>query len=88
VRGYLEQAAPGAGEKAPPKALIVPHAGYVYSGPIAASAYALLGKYHFDMRSSTIPRPIILPSSKYPAFLRTTGSRHRSRTSLHVFTIP
>ena len=25
-----------------PKALIVPHAGYVYSGPIAASGYALL----------------------------------------------
>jgi len=25
-----------------PKALIVPHAGYVYSGPIAASAYAVL----------------------------------------------
>ena len=24
----------------PPKALIVPHAGYIYSGPIAASAYA------------------------------------------------
>lgn len=27
----------------PPKALIVPHAGYVYSGPVAASAYARLG---------------------------------------------
>ena len=27
---------------APPKALIVPHAGYIYSGPIAASAYATL----------------------------------------------
>lgn len=26
----------------PPKALVVPHAGYVYSGPIAASAYARL----------------------------------------------
>ncbi|MDO8891317.1 MAG: AmmeMemoRadiSam system protein B [Sulfurimicrobium sp.] len=26
----------------PPKALIVPHAGYIYSGPIAASAYARL----------------------------------------------
>jgi AmmeMemoRadiSam system protein B len=26
-----------------PKALIAPHAGYVYSGPIAASAYAALG---------------------------------------------
>src|SRR5512135_2841335 len=25
-----------------PKALIVPHAGYVYSGPVAASAYAQL----------------------------------------------
>ncbi|MCO5762091.1 MAG: AmmeMemoRadiSam system protein B, partial [Chromatiaceae bacterium] len=25
-----------------PKAIIAPHAGYIYSGPIAASAYALL----------------------------------------------
>lgn len=42
-----------------PKALVVPHAGYVYSGPIAASAYAqlqapwptrvvLLGPSHFE----------------------------------------
>lgn len=31
----------------PPKALIVPHAGYVYSGPVAASAYAQL-KPHRD----------------------------------------
>src|SRR5574340_1513642 len=33
-----------------PKALIVPHAGYVYSGPVAASAYAriagLRGRIH------------------------------------------
>lgn len=28
-----------------PKALIVPHAGYVYSGPVAASAYTLLQPY-------------------------------------------
>lgn len=28
-----------------PKALVVPHAGYVYSGPIAASAYALLAPH-------------------------------------------
>jgi len=28
-----------------PKALIVPHAGYIYSGPVAASAYALLQPY-------------------------------------------
>ncbi|MBT8134208.1 MAG: AmmeMemoRadiSam system protein B, partial [Gammaproteobacteria bacterium] len=25
-----------------PKAIIVPHAGYIYSGPVAASAYASL----------------------------------------------
>jgi len=42
VAAYLEQT-----EDAPlapgfPKALIVPHAGYVYSGPVAASAYELL----------------------------------------------
>lgn len=40
VRGYLGQARPD--EADVPKALIAPHAGYVYSGPIAASAYALL----------------------------------------------
>ncbi len=39
----LQDAAPP-GETAPEKlrALIVPHAGYIYSGPVAASAYALL----------------------------------------------
>jgi MEMO1 family protein len=29
-----------------PKALIVPHAGYVYSGPVAAQAYARLRPWH------------------------------------------
>lgn len=29
----------------PPKAVIVPHAGYIYSGPIAASAYALIAPW-------------------------------------------
>jgi AmmeMemoRadiSam system protein B len=32
-------------ELPPPKALIAPHAGYVYSGPVAASAYARLRPY-------------------------------------------
>jgi len=40
VERYLDEAGPPAGP--PPKALIAPHAGYVYSGPIAASAYNLL----------------------------------------------
>jgi AmmeMemoRadiSam system protein B len=38
-----------------PKAIIVPHAGYIYSGPIAASAYALLAPY-----AETIRRVVLL----------------------------
>src|SRR5258706_6089178 len=30
-------------EGPPPKAIVVPHAGYVYSGPVAATGYARLG---------------------------------------------
>ncbi|MEO8507180.1 MAG: AmmeMemoRadiSam system protein B [Betaproteobacteria bacterium] len=40
VRGFLATAAMASGAR--PKALIVPHAGYVYSGPVAAAAYAQL----------------------------------------------
>ncbi len=40
VNSLLDDVAPDDG--APPKALIVPHAGYVYSGPVAATAYARL----------------------------------------------
>ena len=38
----LLAAAPHATADAAPKALVVPHAGYVYSGPTAAAAYARL----------------------------------------------
>jgi AmmeMemoRadiSam system protein B len=38
----LGTAASAAPERAVPKAIIAPHAGYIYSGPIAASVYALL----------------------------------------------
>ncbi len=41
VKGYLANAE--APPEAPvPKAIIVPHAGYIYSGPVAASAYSRL----------------------------------------------
>lgn len=42
VAQMLGAAAHDAPERAVPKALIAPHAGYVYSGPIAASVYNLL----------------------------------------------
>jgi len=38
----LGTAARDAPERAVPKAIIAPHAGYVYSGPVAASVYTLL----------------------------------------------
>ena len=38
----LLETAPVSGESAVPKALIAPHAGYIYSGPTAAQAYARL----------------------------------------------
>jgi len=40
VQQFLSQVEPPV--ESPPKAIIVPHAGYIYSGPVAASAYARL----------------------------------------------
>jgi hypothetical protein len=54
VQAMLSQVPPG-DPLPPPKALIVPHAGYIYSGPIAASAYARLIPL-----SGTIRRVVLL----------------------------
>ncbi len=40
VRRYLRGASGARGEARAPKVIIAPHAGFVYSGPVAASAYA------------------------------------------------
>ena len=40
VQTFLAEARPTTSTESAPKVLIAPHAGYVYSGPIAASAYA------------------------------------------------
>ena len=58
VRECLVEAAtrPRAGG-ARPKALIVPHAGYVYSGPIAAAAYARLARSHATIRRVVLLGP-------------------------------
>ena len=43
VADYLAEVTPAAtADPRPPKAIIAPHAGYIYSGPIAASVYARL----------------------------------------------
>src|SRR5512135_456746 len=52
VRKFLTEAHP---QPLHPKALIVPHAGYIYSGAIAASAYATL-----TQKASAIRRVVLL----------------------------
>lgn len=54
VDACLAQAAAPRGGP-PPKALIVPHAGYVYSGPVAGSAYARIAPH-----AGTIRRVVLL----------------------------
>lgn len=44
VRALLATVPPPAADEPLPKAIIAPHAGYVYSGPVAATVYARLGQ--------------------------------------------
>ncbi len=64
VAGYLA-AVPAAPSNAPaPKALIVPHAGYIYSGPVAASGYARIAGLRREIR-----RVVLLgPSHRTPLY--------------------
>jgi AmmeMemoRadiSam system protein B len=73
IRDFLAQA-----EKPPegspvPKAIIAPHAGYVYSGPVAASAYARL-----QPAKDRIHRVVLFgPSHRVPFMgLATTSATH------------
>jgi len=60
------------------KALIVPHAGYVYSGPIAATAYRLL-----QSRRQQIRRVVLLgPSHRVPFYGMAIPTTDHFRTPL------
>lgn len=65
---FLQETKPG--NKAP-KAIIAPHAGYIYSGPIAASAYARL-----EPNRDTITRVVLIGPSHRVYFegLAVTGA--------------
>jgi AmmeMemoRadiSam system protein B len=62
VEECFEQAS-STGAAARPKALVAPHAGYVFSGPVAASAYRLLEPFR-----SEISRVVLLGPSHFVAF--------------------
>ena len=55
VSGYLAQTATVVGPT--PKALIVPHAGYIYSGVIAAAAYSQVSQRRRDIRRVVLIGP-------------------------------
>ncbi|MEX0701699.1 MAG: AmmeMemoRadiSam system protein B [Planctomycetales bacterium] len=58
VRGLLDAAAMHQPpESSPPKAIVVPHAGYAFSGPIAASAYARLLPFRRAIRRVVLLGP-------------------------------
>jgi hypothetical protein len=61
VHHYLTAAKPG--DVAPPKAVIAPHAGYVYSGPVAASVYARIAPLR-----GTVTRVVVLGPSHRVGF--------------------
>jgi AmmeMemoRadiSam system protein B len=63
VSGYLRQHS-SAAAVAPPKALIVPHAGYIYSGGIAAAAYATVASLR------QVIRRIVLIGPSHRVYLR------------------
>jgi MEMO1 family protein len=68
IRRFLAGSAPAGSA---PKAIIVPHAGYEYSGPVAGSAYSLLQQARGKIR-----RVILLGTSHVPPFhgLATSGA--------------
>ena len=61
LEDFLRETKPAAAPA--PKAVIAPHAGYVYSGPIAASAYARLAPAR-----DTIKRVVLLGPSHHASF--------------------
>ncbi len=84
VDGYLQEAlARQENLTEMPRAIIAPHAGYVYSGPVAASAYARLIPFRDQIR-----RVVLLgPSHRVPFHGLATTSATHFQTPLGVIPI-
>lgn len=68
VKDYLTAAKVSPGPA--PKAIIAPHAGYIYSGPVAGSAYACLQAGH-----NVIKRVVLLGPTHYSDFAGLAASQ-------------
>lgn len=67
VNGFLDEVPPC--DEPAPKAIIAPHAGYIYSGPIAASAYARLTRIR-----DSVHRVVLLGPSHRVGFIGIAAS--------------
>lgn len=76
VQHYLSNAIPQEGPV--PKAIIAPHAGYIYSGPVAASAYIQLVPAKFTIRQVVL----LGPSHRVPLHGIATSSASHFSTPL------
>jgi AmmeMemoRadiSam system protein B len=76
VDGLLQEAS--CKEGAAPKALIAPHAGYVYSGAVAAAAYACLARYR-DVYSRVV---LLGPCHRVPVAGMAVSGANAFRTPL------
>jgi hypothetical protein len=76
VQGFVRDAHAESTER--PRALIAPHAGYQYSGPIAASAYATLAPWADGIRRVAV----LAPSHRVPFRGIATSSADLFRTPL------
>ena len=82
VRELLDAARAGREAGPAPKALIAPHAGYVYSGPVAASAYVRL-----DPLRDRVRRVVLLgPAHRVP--LRGLGASSASAFATPLCDVP
>ena len=84
VDGYLQEAlARQDNLTEPPRAIIAPHAGFIYSGPVAASAYARLIPFRDRIR-----RVVLLgPSHRVPFRGLATSSATHFQTPLGVIPV-
>ena len=78
LRGVIEDAMAGAEAGPVPKAIVAPHAGYVYSGPVAGSAYARVAPAR-----SAITRVVLLgPAHRAPVVAVAASSAEAFATPL------
>ena len=75
IANYLADAPPSARVAKVPKAIIAPHAGYMYSGPIAGAIYARLAPLRGTVSRVVLAGPahrVYVPAPRFPRWRHST----------------